>query len=57
MKETMEYLDTCNADELRDAIDGYKYILSKPSLRGTHKMVQTALDYATTVLQNKFKED
>lgn len=53
MQETMEYLDTCNAEELRDAIEGYKYILSKPSLRGTHEMVQAALDYATTLLENK----
>jgi hypothetical protein len=53
MNKTMEYLDTCNADELREAIEGYKYILSKPSLRGTHEMVQMALDYATTLLQDK----
>lgn len=53
MKETMEYLDTCNADELRQAIKDYKYILSKPSLRGTHEMVQAALDYATALLNNK----
>ena len=53
MKETMEYLDACNADELREAIEDYKYILSKPSLRGAHEMVRVALDYATTLLQNK----
>lgn len=53
MKETMEYLDTCNADELREAIEDYKHILSKPSLRGTHEMTQKALDYATSLLQNK----
>lgn len=53
MQETINYLDACNAEELRDAIEGYKYILSKPSLRGVHEMTQTALNYATTLLNNK----
>lgn len=55
MKEIMEYLHACSEDELREAIECYKYILSKPSLRGTHEMAQEALDYATNLLQNKLE--
>lgn len=57
MKEIMEYLHACSEDELREAIECYKYILSKSSLRGTHEMAQEALDYATNLLQNKLEEN
>lgn len=53
MQTTMEYLDTCNADGLREAINDYEHILSKPSLCGIHETTQIALDYAISILDSK----